>query len=109
MYAWCDRCSPPYPHREALSVWRWALRRAEAGEVFAYAAPRTSERTRSEQGRYMAAVKKSAVEEKVAAAIIELQNESVDPFGRGGARLVAAKADIPLRTVMRIFKDFSGK
>ena len=107
LYAWCDRCTPPYPHREALSVWRWALRRAEAGEVFAYAAPRVSERTRSEQGRYMRAQVSAAIREKIAAAIVDLQQGGVDPFARGGARLIAAKADIPLLTVRKHLKDIS--
>lgn len=99
--AWCGRCTPPYPEREAREVWKWAVKRIGEGRAYIYRGP--SERSRSEQGRYAARIYRSHTDEALATAVAKLQEQGVaDPWSvPGGLRSIATLANIPYRTVQR--------
>lgn len=105
-FQWCGRCTPPYPENEARYVWASAMRKALRGEICLL--PRESERTWAEQGPYAAKIYRTRTDEKIAAAVLELQAEGIqDPWKN--LNLIARRAGISYKTIWKRSKDFESK
>ena len=104
---WAGRCDPPYSQGETLYVWRWAVRKVLAGEGFVYK-KRTGERTRKEQGPYAGKMNKLSTDEKIAAAIAEMQaNGWKDPFNEwGGMKELSRLSGVTTRTLSQKAKQY---
>lgn len=98
---WCARCTPPYPLREARSVWNWAIKQVNEGRAYIYRGP--SERSRTAQGKYAARIYRSRTDEALASAVAALQEQGIaDPWNTPGAlKVMADMAGINYRTILR--------
>lgn len=102
------RCTPPYPEREALAVWKWAARLAAEGRIFSEFSYTAPERSRQEQGPYARKIHSLAIDAKIDAAIERMIAAGVaDPWEH--PRALAREAAIPEKTIQRRKKNLKNQ